>query len=44
MHVLWSYEFSLDHLEWDDKKGLVLVDSHYKKVEKLNTFFKKRLL
>ncbi len=44
MHVLWSYEFSLDHLEWDDKKGLVLVDLHYKKVEKFNIPFEEDLL
>ena len=44
MHVLWSYEFSLDHLEWDDKKGLVLVDSHYKKVEIFNIPFEEGLL
>jgi hypothetical protein len=36
-----TFEFSLDHLECHDKKGLVLVGLYYKKVEESKTFFEK---
>ena len=40
-NVLITFEFSLDHLECHDKKGLVLVGLYYKKVEESKTFFEK---